>query len=80
MDFVQIVTEELKKEGLLIAEENIELFIGLIFEKIIPRLALESENTTIKMIASGAQLVWPTIKPKITELADLNHDGKIGIE
>jgi len=80
MELKQIVMEELKKEGLVIAEENIELALALAFEKIIPRVAAESENATLKMIASGVQLVWPTIKPKVMEVADLNKDGKVGLE
>ena len=80
MGFKEIVLEEAKKEGLVIAEETIELAISLVFEKIIPRLAAESDNTTVKMIASGAQLVWPTIKPKVMEAADLNKDGHVGVE
>lgn len=80
MELKQIVLEELKKEGLVIAEENIELALSLAFEKIIPRVAAESDNSTLKMVASGIQLVWPTIKPKVMEAADLNKDGHVGLE
>ena len=80
MDVKTIIIEEFKKEGLVITEEVAELALHMVAEKILPRLAAESDNATIKTIAAGFALVWPTLKPEIEKKLDFNGDGVVGVK
>jgi hypothetical protein len=73
-----IIAEELKKAGVVLEEEALEQVEQVFAHKIIPRLALEADESAVKMIAGGMMLVLPALEPALEKAMDRNHDGKVG--
>lgn len=73
---LEILKEELKEAGVEIAEEILEKTVHVLFEKALPRIAVEEESAVIKSVAGVALLAYPALKPAIDKATDLNHDGK----
>lgn len=73
---VEILKEELKKEGIEVAEEVLEKTVKCVFEKVLPRIAIEEDNVAAKSVAGVALMVYPALKPVIEKATDLNHDGQ----
>lgn len=70
MKSVEIITEELKKEGIECAEEVAKVVIKTIFEKITPRLATEAEEPTVKAIAGFLLPFVPMGEKALLEMAE----------
>ena len=70
-----IVIEEFKKAGLEVAEEAVEVVIKTVFEKVLPRLALEAEEATVKSVAAFATPFAGMVEKELLGLAD-GIDGK----
>jgi len=77
MKTVEIVKEEFKKIGLDIAEDAVIAATKVLIEKIVPRLALEADESAIKAVAAVAAPLLVFVEPKILELAD-KIDGQQG--
>jgi hypothetical protein len=73
---VEILKEELKKEGVEVAEEVLEKTVKVVFEKVLPRVAVEEENAAAKSVAGVALMIYPALKPVIEKATDLNRDGQ----
>lgn len=73
---LEIVKEEFEKAGIDMAEEVLEKAVSTLCEKVVPRLAIESEKPAIKAVAGVVAMAYPTLKPAIEKATDLNHDGK----
>lgn len=76
MKSVQIMKEEIQKAFPGVAEEVIEKGVAVIFEKALPRIAVEEDNAIVKSVAGVAVMAYPAIKPSLEKLTDLDHDGK----
>ena len=76
MKTLEILKDELKKSGLELGEEVVEKVIKITFERIVPRLALEAEETQIKAIAGVMLIAAPAIEQALLKAAD-KIDGKI---
>jgi hypothetical protein len=70
MKALEIVVDEFKKEGIELLEENAKTITKILFDKVLPRLAVESEESAVKMVAGVAVLAGPAIKESILKLAD----------
>jgi len=70
MKALEIVVEEFKKEGIELLEENAKTATKILFEKVIPRLALESDESVVKMIAGVLVLAGPALEGSLLKLAD----------
>jgi hypothetical protein len=73
---LEIIKEEYKKEFPGIAEETVEASVKVLFEKALPRIAVEEENAAVKSVAGVALMAYPALKPAIDKVTDLNHDGQ----
>lgn len=78
MKSVKIILEELKAQGIIVAEVLLEDVEKCFFHKILPKLILEADEAPAKLIASGLSLIAPAIEPSIKKAIDLNNDGHIG--
>ena len=78
MKSVQIMVEEFKKSGIILAEEALDQVEKVFVHQIIPRLAIEADEAAVKLIAGGCMLVLPALEPAIEKAIDLNKDGRIG--
>lgn len=76
MKTVEILKEELKFAGVVVAEEVLEKVVEVIFEKALPRVVLEEENAALKSVAGVLAMIYPTLKPAIQKATDLNRDGE----
>lgn len=76
MKSVQILKEELKAAGVEATEEVLEKAVKAIFEKALPRIVIEEDNTAVKSVAGVLAMVYPTLKPAIEKATDLNRDGQ----
>ena len=70
MKSTDIIMEELKKEGLIVAEAVAQKLEQCIFHKIVPRLAAEADEPAVKMIAGGAMMVIPALEPVVEKAID----------
>lgn len=77
MKAVDILKEEAEKKGIEAAEKVLQEALELI-EAIAPRLALEAEEQTAKLVGSGLTMILPAVKPALEKLIDLNKDQVIG--
>lgn len=77
MKTLEIVKEEFKKSGLEVAEEVAEKVTCVLFDKVIPRLAVEAEEQGIKSACFFISPIAPVIKSELLKLED-KIDGKIG--
>lgn len=77
MKAAQILVEEAKKEGLVLAEEAAQKILTIV-EKTLVRIPLEADEVQLKAIAPVGLIVIQALKPSIEKLIDFNHDGKIG--
>lgn len=73
---IEILKEEYKKAGMEIAEEALEKTAEVLFEKVLPRIAIEDENPIVKSISGVVLLAYPALKPALQKATDLNHDGE----
>lgn len=76
MKTFDIIKEELKASGVEIAEEVAEKAIKAIFEKALPRIAAEEENSAVKAVAGVLAMAYPAIKPSLEKMTDFNRDGQ----
>lgn len=65
-----IILEELKKGGLDIAEETAIQVTKIVFEKAIPRLALEAEENVVKSICAVVALAGKPIEEALFKMID----------
>ena len=77
MKAMDIIKEEAEKKGIEAAEKVLQEALELI-ESIAPRLALEAEEQTAKLVGSGLTMILPAVKPALEKLIDLNKDQVIG--
>lgn len=73
---LKIIGEEFKKGGIDMAEEVLEKAVSIMFEKALPRIAVEDENVAVKSVAGVAIMAYPALKPAVDKMTDLNHDGQ----
>ena len=76
MKAVEILKEEFKKAGLAELEAVAEEAIKVVFEKIIPRLAVEADESYVKMAAGVASLASSALESAALKAAD-KIDGQI---
>jgi hypothetical protein len=72
MDIKKLIVEELKKEGMDIAEDAAISAVKAIF-KVLPKVALATENKFDDLLIP----VLGVVEPKILELLD-KIDGEVG--
>lgn len=77
MKTTEILIEEAKKEGLVLAEEAAQKIVSIV-EKTLVRIPLEADEANLKAIAPIGLIVIQALKPSLDKLIDFNHDGKIG--
>lgn len=77
MKTTKILLEELKNGGLDIAEETLMQVTKIIFEKAIPRLAIEAEEPAVKSIAAVLVLAAQPVEQALFKMID-KIDGKEG--
>lgn len=73
---LKIVGEEFKKAGIDMAEEVLEKAVEVLFEKALPRVAVEDDNAIAKSLSGVVMLAYPALKPAIAKATDINHDGQ----
>lgn len=73
---LEIIKEELKAAGIEIAEEAAEKVIAVVFEKALPRIAVEEENAAVKSVAMVLGMAYPAVKPALEKATDFNRDGQ----
>ena len=73
---LEIIKEELKKAGIEVAEEVAEKVVATVFEKALPRIAVEEDNAAVKSVAGVVLLAYPAVKPAIEKATDFNRDGQ----
>lgn len=75
MKTFDILKEELKKEGLDIAEEVLVKFVNVIDQKILPRIAIEADEPAVKAVAAVAIPVFGALKPALLGAIDkIDHE------
>lgn len=77
MKALEILKEELSKEGLNAAEEAVIKIVEVIDAKVLPRLALEADEQAVKAIAGVAIPVFKALKPALLKSID-KIDGEEG--
>jgi len=73
----QIVKEQLKQQGLELAEETVKKVFEVIEAHLIPALAAEAEEANIRSLASILKIVIDPLKPVILKAID-KIDGQEG--
>jgi hypothetical protein len=73
----EILKEEIKKELGHISEEIVMEITKFTLDKLIPRLALDAEEPSVRSACGVAQMIVPVIKPMLIVAID-KIDGEIG--
>ena len=77
MKAVEILKEEFEKEGMDIAEEVLASVVKIIGEKVLPRLAIEADESAVKAVAAIGIPVFKALEPSLLVAID-KLDGEVG--
>jgi len=69
-EVLKIIEEEVVKCGLPLLEQDVKVLTKMLIEKAIPRIASESSNATVKVVATGAAILLSSIEPMILAAED----------